>query len=403
MTIDKHMVPENEMERLFSLSAFEIDFSDPQKDLDNLAKLAAKIAGTNISLINLIDSYTQWTISRHGLEIDQMLREDSACQYTIMQDGYFEVSDMSVDERFKNKLYVTGGPLAKYYLGVPLTLGNGLNIGALCVLDQEIKSLDASQVELLKILAAEIVSKLKANTLRESLKNRIVEAERAKRKVAHDIRGPLAGIIGLSEIIESQGMDNEMEEVLEFVALIRQSGNSLIELTSDILGADNGKDAKGQSIAATSYTPETLQKKLLSMYLPQARQKNLELQIDPGTNLDSPLQSGGKLLQIIGNLLGNAIKFSPEGGLVNVSFSLTNQNEDRSFTVEVTDAGRGMTSEEIEAILTGNGEVKPGTWGEQGYGLGLLFVKQFLDKEKGAISIRSVPGEGTTFLVQVPQ
>jgi hypothetical protein len=54
-----------------------------------MTKLAAKVAGTDISVINLIDMYTQWTVSNFGMDLDQMPREDSVCQYTIMQNDAF--------------------------------------------------------------------------------------------------------------------------------------------------------------------------------------------------------------------------------------------------------------------------------------------------------------------------
>jgi GAF domain-containing protein len=127
-------IPQNEMDRVLNLSDFDIDYTDHQDTFKDLAKLAAKVAGTDISLVNLLDSYTQWTISHHGLDIDQMPREESVCQYTIMGGDGFEVVDLANDDRFKDKFYVTDDPNLRYYYGVPLQT-NGVNLGALCVLD----------------------------------------------------------------------------------------------------------------------------------------------------------------------------------------------------------------------------------------------------------------------------
>src|SRR5580698_3841860 len=103
-------IPANEMDRILSLSEFDIDFSAHQDNFKDLAKLAAKVAGTEISLVNLIDTFTQWTISNHGLNMDQMPREDSVCQYTILNGEYFEVENLAADTRFKDKFYVTDDP-----------------------------------------------------------------------------------------------------------------------------------------------------------------------------------------------------------------------------------------------------------------------------------------------------
>ncbi|WP_332910822.1 GAF domain-containing protein [Algoriphagus boritolerans] len=136
-------IPENEMDRLLALSELDLDYLELNDSFKDLTKLAAKVAGTSISLINLIDSFTQWSASSFGLDIQQMPREDSVCQYTILQENIdgFEIKDLSVDERFKDKFYVTDAPKLKYYYGVPLKLENNIALGALCVIhDGEKKS-----------------------------------------------------------------------------------------------------------------------------------------------------------------------------------------------------------------------------------------------------------------------
>ena len=397
MTITKPPVPVNEMERLLSLSGLDVDFSAHKNSFDDLALLAAKIAGTNISLVNLIDSYTQWTISNHGLDIEQMLREDSACQYTIMKSDYFEVQDLSIDDRFKDKFYVTGEPLARYYLGVPLVMANGIHIGALCVIDQERKTLGPDQVALLKIVASEIVNKLRSFKAMESLRIRVQDAERAKKKVAHDIRGPLAGIIGLSQIIEGQGVENEIEEVLELVSLIQQSGSSLIDLTSEILG--NGSGVIENEMAAYEFNLAILKNKLSTLYGAQARQKNIMLSINTTPEMESVPIRGDKLLQITGNLISNALKFTPAYGFVSVDLSLSG----RILRIVVTDSGTGLSEHSILNILSGNSLTTSGTEGEQGFGFGLVFVKQLVDHAYGTLEIQSPVDGGAIFTVILPQ
>src|SRR5215217_7373169 len=95
-------IPKNEFERIIDLSEFDLDYSSLEDNFKDLARLAANVAGTNISLVNLIDSFTQWSVSTHGLDIEQMPREESVCQYTIMDKQPFEVVDLSADERFKD-------------------------------------------------------------------------------------------------------------------------------------------------------------------------------------------------------------------------------------------------------------------------------------------------------------
>ena len=89
-------LPADEMDRIIKLSDYDLDYGDMQENFKDLTKLAAKVAGTEISFINLIDTFTQWTISNYGHSLEQMAREDSVCQYTIVAKKPFEVNDLVV-------------------------------------------------------------------------------------------------------------------------------------------------------------------------------------------------------------------------------------------------------------------------------------------------------------------
>ena len=73
-------MPVNEMDRILTLSEFDLDYSNLQNNFKDLTRLAAKVAGTEISLVNLIDSFTQWTVSEYGLPLQHRPREESVCQ-----------------------------------------------------------------------------------------------------------------------------------------------------------------------------------------------------------------------------------------------------------------------------------------------------------------------------------
>jgi GAF domain-containing protein len=91
----------------------------------------------------------------------QMPCEESVCQYVIVQDNEFEVKDLSLDHRFKDRYYVKESPNLRYYLGLTLKTNDGFNIGALCVLDANEKTINPEKIELLKIIANEIVNRFK--------------------------------------------------------------------------------------------------------------------------------------------------------------------------------------------------------------------------------------------------
>lgn len=394
-------IPLNEMDRLLSLSGFDLDYAEHKDSFKDLAKLAAKVAGTEISLVNLIDSFTQWSISGHGLEIDQMPREDSVCQYTIINGEHFEVEDLRTDERFKNKFYVTDEPKLRYYYGIPLKTSDDHNIGALCVLDKNVKELTPEKVELLKIIADEIVNRLNDLKVIGKLKNSLSEAKEIQKKVAHDIRGPLSGIIGLAQLIEQQGEDNQIEEVLEFINLIHKSGRSILELADEILSADK-KDIK-PAAHNNDFNLLVFKDKLERLFVPQARNKNIRLSVK--TSFESELIpfSKNKLLQITGNLISNAIKFTPKDGLVEIDLSLElGEQAKGTLQIKVSDNGVGIDQAGIDKILKGSATSTGGTANEAGFGFGLALVKHLIESLNGTVNIYSKPSEGTVFEVRLP-
>ncbi|CAG5003060.1 Sensor histidine kinase RcsC [Dyadobacter sp. CECT 9275] len=395
-------IPDNEMDRLLAISSLDIDYTEQQRSFNELVKLAAIVAGTSISLVNIIDSITQWTVSGYGMETEQTMREDSVCQYTIMGAGPFEIKDLSADARFSDKPYVNGDPNVRYYYGIPLNIGEGMNVGALCVMDQQTKVLDPEKIELLNIIANEIVGRLKMIQVVEGLKTKLLESYQNQRKVAHDIRGPLGGIVGLASIIEDQGQDNRIEEVLEFINLIHKSGNSLLDLADEILGSEKGGRAAKIGTESNAFNLLIFKDKLEKLYLPQAVSKKIRFDIVVSPNTETVPFSKNKLLQIAGNVISNSMKFTPLGGRITVNLDLFFAGTGKSLSIEIKDTGVGLTESEIKAILDGDAVSKKGTAGELGYGYGLALVKHLVESLNGFLTITSEPGNGTTFTIRLP-
>lgn len=396
-----NMKNENEFERLLDLSEFELDYANLNKYLADLTKLAAKISGKKVSLVNLIDNHTQWSVSAFGIDIKQMSREDAVCNHTIREEQDLEVLDLKSDERFENKFYVKDGPKLKYYYGVPLETDNGYNIGALCVMDTEAKDLSAEKKEMLKLIANEVVSRLKALKYIQKLRNKVDDMEETKRKLSHDLRGPISGIIGLADIIEKQGKDSKIEEIMELISLIKKGGQSVLELAEEILNHSAQKDAEPDK--SGDVTCGEFCRNLKELYGPQATAKNVTLNIDSDTESKELQFPKAKAIQITGNLISNSIKFTDENGEVKVNLSITEDSEEKKLLkITVLDTGIGMSDDEIKNILDQNKTSKEGTKGEKGYGFGLTLVQHLVLKNEGKIDVESEENAGTTFMIKIP-
>ncbi|MFC3415256.1 GAF domain-containing sensor histidine kinase [Algoriphagus hitonicola] len=331
-------------------------------------------------------------------------REDSVCQYTIaVPDDVqgFEIKNLASDERFKDKFYVKSDPNLTYYFGVPLKISDHINLGALCVLDKEYQEITPEKKEMLELIAGEVVNRIRIHFAISQLQSKISESNQVKNKVAHDIRGPIGGIIGLAEIIQMQGDSNKLGEVLDFIKLIQRSGKSVLELADEILSQDYGKEKK-KLPSAQELTLETLKAKLSDMYAPQAISKSIKLEVTyKDENADIPFPKN-KLMQILGNLISNALKFTPLGGKVNVTMEMEVLDLEKILRFEVADTGTGISKEKITEILEGRAESTQGTGNETGFGFGLNLVTHLIQSLKGKLHIESKPGEGSKFKITIP-
>jgi len=395
--------PANEFERLIELSELDLDYTNLEENLEDLTQLAARIVGTEVSLINLIDSYTQWSVADYGMDIQQAPREESVCQYTILEDDSLEIKDLSKDERFKRKSYVENDPNLRYYYGVPLETSGGAHIGALCVLDTEPKDVAPEDKELLKMIAKQVVRRLEALKKIKDLEERVDDLNQKKRKISHDLRNPLSGIVGLADIMEDEVKNERVKEVLELVEMIKKGGNSLLELVEEIMDQEDS-EAK-QEPGKNEFSCQSFADKLKEMYQPQAKSKGVNLNINAKDSADEVFFPKSKLLQIVGNLITNSIKFTDHEGLVDVQITVNRTNgdtENNQLFIRVKDTGVGMKEDKVQEILQGEATSEGGTKGEKGYGFGMSLVKHLVDKAEGSIQIDSELGEGTQFKIVLP-
>lgn len=145
---------DNETRRLASLRELKILDTEPEIQFDSIAQAAAIACGTSASLITFVDAERQWAKANFGLPgLDSIAREAAFCSHTILQDDILEIVDASADPRFAQNPLVTGDSGIRFYAGVPLKMSDGRSAGALCVIDQKPRKLDAAQSKILRLLA----------------------------------------------------------------------------------------------------------------------------------------------------------------------------------------------------------------------------------------------------------
>ncbi len=387
---------EQEYSRVQCVSGLDLDYDRLQEELGSYTRLAAAIAGTKIALINIIDLHTQWTVSGHGLGVMQLPREQTACQYTILNSTPHEIKRLDLDARFQHLDYIAGkgGLDLKYYLGIPLQMESGVNIGALCMLDKEEKDLSTEVKDQLKIIARQIAVHLELKRKLNDATNKAYEESRRIKKIAHDVRSPITGIQGISLLALENDLD--LEECREFFGMIAKSSAALLELSEHIL---KEKEVTGPDETSI----KELADKIVHLYKPQAESKNINFEVTLNQEIERDFIHKKNLLQIIGNLVSNAIKFTPKGGAVLLTFALDPFKKPKTLEINVEDSGLGFSTEKINSILKGKATSSRGSAGEAGFGLGLKLVQSLLAEVNGTIEVSSNSDTGGRFTVNIPQ
>jgi len=171
-------VCDREAARLDALHEFDVLDTLPEKDYDDLTRLASVICDTPIVLVSLIDKNRQWFKSRYGIDAVETPREQAFCAHAIHQYGVFIVPDASLDVRFRNNPLVTGGPSIRFYAGAPLTTPEGFNLGTLCVIDRKPRELTEQQQDALVVLSRQVVAQLMLRRQVKQLKLLVEEKQR---------------------------------------------------------------------------------------------------------------------------------------------------------------------------------------------------------------------------------
>ncbi|WP_295800108.1 ATP-binding protein [uncultured Microbulbifer sp.] len=223
--------------------------------------------------------------------------------------------------------------------------------------------------------------------------------------MSHEIRTPLNAIVGFSQVLlnrsGSHSLPGEFHDFLEKIAI---SGQGLAELVNDVLDISRIEAGKIEAIDE-DFQLRQLAKCILISCEPQAAHKGLRLQCDIDPALPEYIRSDrGKLSQILINLIGNAIKFSPAGATIDITLQYRKDGDGGpQLAIEVIDYGIGIPPEQQAIIFEPFEQVDKSAAGQSGgTGLGLPITNSLVQLLGGEISLTSEANTGTCFRVLLP-
>ena len=216
--------------------------------------------------------------------------------------------------------------------------------------------------------------------------------------IAHDLKSPFNSLLNLSEFLVEDIAELSMEEIKSFSREINRSAQNVFNHIENLLQwsqiKTGGMEQVVENVALSSFVNNTI-----ALIEGNASKKNISLQNDIDTRLFF-LGDRNMINSVFLNLITNSIKFTPKGGMINIS---ADQN-DSMITVMIMDNGIGISSVNIEKLFRIDKHFSTtGTSNEIGTGLGLILCKELIEKNNGKIWVKSEEGVGTTFFFTLPK
>jgi signal transduction histidine kinase len=288
-------------------------------------------------------------------------------------------------------------------LAVPLLREDHL-LGGLAVNRKSPGQFDAPVIDLLKTFATQSALAIQNARLFREIEVKSRELEAASRhkseflaNMSHELRTPLNAVIGFSEVLSERMFGEINEKQAEYLADILESGRHLLSLINDILDLSKIEAGRLELEPAEFDLPTAIENTLILM-----RERAQRRAITLGRTVDERLgiicADERKVKQVLLNLLSNALKFTPEGGQINVRAEV----RDGTTEISVTDTGVGIAPEDQEAVFEEFRQVGTAAKKVEGTGLGLAISRKFIELHGGRIWVTSRVGSGSTFTFSLP-
>jgi signal transduction histidine kinase len=281
---------------------------------------------------------------------------------------------------------------------VPMRRG-GMTIGAINVAHREVGAFSEARVDLLRTFADQAVIAIENVRLFKELEaaNRgLAAASQHKSEflanMSHELRTPLNAIIGYSELLEEEAGDLDGGRLVPDLQKIAVAAKHQLSLINDILDLSKVEAGRMELEVAAFDLPAAIEN-ALTLVRERAARRGITLGSRINSAVGSIRADERKIKQVLLNLLSNALKFTPEGGRIDVRAGMCGS----TVEVSVADTGVGIAPEDQEAVFEEFRQVGAADRKVEGTGLGLSLARKFVELHGGLIWVKSRVGEGSTF------
>jgi signal transduction histidine kinase/CheY-like chemotaxis protein len=415
-------LPANESARLAALVDSGVLDTGPEREFDDLTRLASVLCAAPIALVTLVDERRAWFKARLGIASSEMPRDIAFCAHTILGNGLLVIEDTAADPRHATNPLVTAEPSLRFYAGVPLSVG-GLNIGTLCVLDHHPRTLDAEQRERLDMLARQAAANLErhaATSREERMRRELVESAsrdeqlfqaqkmegvgRLAGGIAHDFNNLITVIVGYADLaLGAAPAGHPLRARLEG---IRRAADRAAELTRQLLAFSRKQVLRPRVIALGDSV------RAMTPLLARLLGDDISLIIDILPTAAHVRADPAQLEQVLMNLVVNARDAMPRGGAIRIA---TGEGPGPPPDAQPSRAGLDAPAGWAYLAVSDTGVgIEPGIRAHifepffttkapgKGTGLGLSTVFGVVAQSSGCVAVDSTPDRGSTFTVWLP-
>ena len=304
------------------------------------------------------------------------------------------------ESRVRENLIASG---IRAVLAMPMAHHDRL-VGCIAMTRNRPGEFPAETVDLLRTFAAQSALAIQNARLFSEIedKSRLLEAASRHKSeflanMSHELRTPLNAVIGFSEVLLQRMFGELSEKQEEYLKDIYASGQHLLSLINDILDLSKIEAGRMELALADFDLPDAVENVLILMRERAAR-RGITLARAVDEALGTIHADERKVKQVLLNLLSNALKFTPEGGRIDVRAAL----QDGVVEIAVTDTGIGIAPEDHEAVFEEFRQVGAASRSVEGTGLGLALSRKFVALHGGRIWVESAVGRGATFIFTLP-
>jgi signal transduction histidine kinase len=264
--------------------------------------------------------------------------------------------------------------------------------------EEKLQIINADLVQLNQELEQRVLERtLALENINHELQALILSKDKFLSVMSHDLRNPLTALLASSSKLNENPESLNPNQIRQLSQIVHGTSNKLLKQLNEVI-----EWAKKQS-HKTSFNPERIQlvkvvEESLELLRLNAQHKKIKLQNDIPKDIEV-MADTLMLRSIIQNLATNAIKYTPNGGSVLIDA----KTDQQMACIYIEDSGIGMNDELKERLFMNRSQKSvPGTENEQGSGLGLLLVSDFVNQHGGQINVESVVGTGTTIMFTIP-